>query len=388
MQTDINRIAEDLWRLVQIPSPTCNERKAALVFAEMLSATGDKITVEIDESEYNSPAIIGRLKGNRPGKTLLIAGHIDHIDVAHPEPERKDNIISGRGSCDMKVGLAEILELVRVLQGNDCDFPGQILVTVYGLHEEPGSTRGIKKLIEKGLKADAAIIMEGPDDEAVSMTMGLVRWDIVIRQKGSTCHENRAARKRHELLKTLRKVIEVLAEKNDSLEKEYSKYQLINRAESLCIGQIHYGDYFNRLPNECSLQGTRRWHPNHTFEEIQKDLEETLRSIQLHPEVSISHSCRLVGHSYQVSPDEPILQSLLRSYKAIEGNQLRMQGWASVTDAQRLIIEAGIPAIIWGTCLENSHMDYEFVEMDKVERAFRIIFHTVLDYLDNAEDRS
>ena len=41
------------------------------------------------------------------------------------------------------------------------------------------------------------------------------------------------------------------------------------------------------MPNQCSLQGTRRWHPNHCFEETRKDFEDTLLSISVPPDVSI-----------------------------------------------------------------------------------------------------
>jgi len=381
---DIARIANDLWRLLEIPSPTGNERQAALEFATMLSATGGSIEVRVDETIHSSPCVIGRLKGNQPGKVLQIAGHIDHIDVPHPEPRREDGTISGRGSCDMKCGLAGMFELTRLLQESGCDFPGEILVTVYGLHEEPnGNTKGITGLIDKGVKGDAAIIMEGPSDVAIVMTMGLAKWDLLIKQQGPVCHENIASPERHELLKTVLTVVNTFAEKNNNLKDGYSEYKFINRPESLFIGQIHYGDFFNRMPNECRLQGTRRWHPNRSFEEVCEEMTSLSQSIPHHPDISIECNLTFIGHSCEISPSEPIVQSLLSSYKEIVKEDLRVGGWSTVTDAQRLIREAGVPTIIWGACLENAHMDYELVELDKLRIACQIIFRTALDYLSN-----
>ena len=132
---NVDRMADDLWRLVGIPSPTCHEREAALAFADMLAAAG--ASVEVDETIHESPGVIGRLRGNRPGKVCQLAGHIDHICVSHPEPKREGSIISGRGAADMKNGLAGVLEMARVLNESGCDFPGEILITVYGRHETP-----------------------------------------------------------------------------------------------------------------------------------------------------------------------------------------------------------------------------------------------------------
>ena len=95
-QISIERMADDLWRLVNVWSPTGNEREAAFLFAEMLADAGAE--VEIDERLCNSPNVIGRLKGNRPGKTFQLAGHIDHIDVPHAPPARTrhGDLCSGR----------------------------------------------------------------------------------------------------------------------------------------------------------------------------------------------------------------------------------------------------------------------------------------------------
>ena len=60
-----------------MPSPTGRERDAALVYARPLAASGAE--VEVDETIHDSPNVIGRLEGRRPGPTMQLAGHIDHM---------------------------------------------------------------------------------------------------------------------------------------------------------------------------------------------------------------------------------------------------------------------------------------------------------------------
>ena len=69
--------------------------------------------------------------------------------------------ITGRGSADMKSGLAAILEILRVLNAAGRDFPGEIIVAAYGMHEAPiGDSSTLIDLIRRGIAADAAIVME------------------------------------------------------------------------------------------------------------------------------------------------------------------------------------------------------------------------------------
>ena len=372
-------MAADLWRLVNIPGPTCNEREVALVFAQMLTDAGVK--VEVDETIHQSPTVVGRLQGKRPGKTLQLAGHIDHIDVQHPAPQRKDNIISGRGSADMKNGLAGILEIVRLLNENDCNFPGEILVTVYGRHEAPdGDSKSLLDLIEKGIKGHAAIVLEGPSDAAMIMAKGQSIWQIMLKRQGPTCHELNAPSDCGDLLAAAIMLTDTLRQKIDQLNNQPHNYPLLG-PESLFIGQLHYGDFYNRLPNKCSLQGTRRWLPNRTFEQIQNEFSELLQTFNCPQGVAIEHDWIFVGESYEISPDEPIVGSLVSSFRSLTDQELEIDGIALVTDACRLVKYASVPTIIWGLDTKTAHADYEYVEIDKMHKNCQIVLGAVLDYL-------
>jgi len=151
---NLDRVADDLWQLVNVPSPTGKERAFLDVYAERLARAGAEVRLQ------GSPrSVVGRLKGNRPGRTFQLAGHADHIDVPHPAPTRTAEAISGRGAADMKAGLAGILEVVRVLKQGGCEFPGEILVTVYGGHEAPvGDSSALRNLIACGIVGDAALV--------------------------------------------------------------------------------------------------------------------------------------------------------------------------------------------------------------------------------------
>jgi acetylornithine deacetylase/succinyl-diaminopimelate desuccinylase-like protein len=380
-QISTDRMAEDLWRLVNIASPTGKEREASVYFSQMLGGAG--ADVELDETIANSPNVIGRLKGSRRGRTIQLAGHIDNIDVDHAAPRRDKDIICGRGAADMKNGLAGIVEIVRVLNDTGCDFAGEILVTVYGLHEAPeGDSRGLFGLLDKGVKGDAAIVFEGPNDSAAVMANGMGIWNLTLRHKSGACHELSAGKERMELLRAVLAVGEALQEKDGHLQEQVNKYPLLP-AESLFVGQLHYGDFYNRVPDVCTMQGTRRWHPDKSFDEVKQDFAQVIQDVSMPEDVRIEDAWMFVGDSYEISPDESIVKSLCRSYKGVFGKQLPVAGHSGVTDACRLVGRGNVPTVLWGFGTETGHSNNEYVKIGKLESSCKVAMSAVLDYLES-----
>lgn len=373
------RLAEDLWRLVNVPSPTRQEREAALLFAKMLTAAG--ADVEIDETLPNSPNVVGRLRGRRPGKVLQLAGHLDHIDVAHAEPKRTAEIISGRGSADMKCGLAGILEIVRILKNLDCDFPGQILVTAYGLHEAPlGDSKGLLNLIDRKILGDAAIVFEGFQDRAIVMGKGQSIWNIKLTRQGDVCHELRREPESDNLLETVVRIVEHLREKNSEFLQARHQFPLLG-PQSVFVGQVHYGDFYNRVPNQAFLQGTWRWHPDRSFKDVQKELNTLVAKIPRADNITIEDSWIFVGEAFTFDPEEQVVYSLREAYAAVTGKTMELAGSSSILDVNRLVPFGKIPAVSISLDGERAHADYEYVQLDHMETSCRVALLTVLNYL-------
>ncbi|MBN2552132.1 MAG: M20 family metallopeptidase [Spirochaetales bacterium] len=373
------RLAEDLWRLVCIPSPTGQERDVAMSFAEMLGAAGAE--VEVDETLQESPNVIGRLQGSSAGPVLQLAGHLDHIPVDHAEPQRTERIISGRGSADMKCGLAGILEIVRVLKESGCPFPGQILVTAYGLHEAPfGDSRGLLNLIERGIHGEAAIVFEGMRDRAVVMGKGQSIWNINVVREGEVCHELSREPEADRLLETTVRVIERLREKKEELAAAGHGYPLLG-PQSLFIGQVHFGDFYNRVPKQAFLQGTWRWHPDRRFQDVRGELGVLLSGIARPENITIEDSWIFVGEAFSIDPEETIVRALRKAYRSVSGMPLELAGSSSILDVNRLVPFAGIPAVSVSLDGERAHADYEYVRLDRMERGCRVALQTALDYL-------
>ena len=85
------------------------EGRVARVLADVLGAWGFDVSVR--EAAPGRPNVIARLGGGRGGRSLMLNGHIDVVGVegmthAPWDPVVRDGRIYGRGSSDMKAGVA------------------------------------------------------------------------------------------------------------------------------------------------------------------------------------------------------------------------------------------------------------------------------------------
>lgn len=386
-QCDLARMTDDLWRLVQIPSPTGRERQAALAFAEMLRQAGAE--VQIDETLPNSPSVIGRLVGRRPGRTFQLAGHIDHIDVAHAPPHREEGVIHGRGAADMKNGLAGILETVRLLHGTGCDFAGSVLVTVYGLHEAPvGDSAGLMHLMERGIVGQAALVAEnaGPADDAIIAGKGQSIWNIYLRRQGPSCHELLRPADADKLLRAALEVAAALQAHSGRLASQPNHHGLLT-PESLFIGQMHYGDFYNRAPSQCHFQGTRRWQPHHDFAQVKQELSALLSEIPLPAGLRLESDWTFVGESYEMSADEPVVRAFQAAHDLVTGGKMTVAGTSVVCDSNRLVPLAHVPTVLLGFDNQYAHADDEQVRLDQLLPSCRVMLLTVMNYLNAFEHK-
>jgi len=93
------------------------EGEAAACLAACLRESG--LDVMVTDAAPGRPNVVGVLEGAQPGPTLLLCGHLDTVGVEGMEspftPVERDGRLYGRGTQDMKAGVAACVGAVRQL---------------------------------------------------------------------------------------------------------------------------------------------------------------------------------------------------------------------------------------------------------------------------------
>ncbi|MDG6934484.1 MAG: M20 family metallopeptidase [Nitrososphaerota archaeon] len=187
--TAITEISALTSELIRIPSVTNNVKaisEAAIFIKEWLSGNG--IPTKIIEFRKGFPVVIAETGKGK--KSVLLNGHFDVV----PEGDRQgwssspysgkitDNVIFGRGSADMKSGLAVFMKLLAELNGKiDYD----IIFTAVP-DEEVGGFDGSRHLADR-YGPDLVLNAEPTRSELVGLgEKGILQLKLVA--KGKTAH--------------------------------------------------------------------------------------------------------------------------------------------------------------------------------------------------------
>ncbi|HEX5635032.1 MAG TPA: M20/M25/M40 family metallo-hydrolase, partial [Gemmatimonadales bacterium] len=155
-----------LRRLVRIDSRNPSlvaggpgEGAVAQALAEVLSDWG--FAVSLQEVQRGRPNVVARVAGHTPGRTLLFNGHLDVVGTdgmrhAPFDAHEGEGRLYGRGSCDMKGGVAAMC--AAAARAVDAGLAGEIVIA--GVVDEEFESIGTRALVAGGIRADAAIVTE------------------------------------------------------------------------------------------------------------------------------------------------------------------------------------------------------------------------------------
>ncbi len=378
-RVDANRLLDLTLDLVRIPSPTGDARAVTEYYANQVSRLGLDVEVLYDYPE--SPSTIARWMHDPAGPTLTLDGHLDTIHAPHPEPQVADGRIYGRGAGDMKSGIAAMVEATRILMASGIRLQGNLVLATHSLHEAPvGHMEGLKSLIARGdVFTDAALVAESGYDSLNIRGKGQALFEINITRSGEVLHENVARP-----LGTPNPLdyAASLATRFVERHAELAAHdEPLLGPETFFLGQIHGGDFYNRVPTRAFLNGTHRFWPDKSWTDVEKRIAALVHSIPRAEGLQVDVRLLSNGLGWDVSPRERIVGSLRDAYQTVVGRTLPLTGALSVCDVNVIVREAGIPAVAHGTGTTTAHADLEWVALDNIVRTTRVYLAAIVNYL-------
>jgi succinyl-diaminopimelate desuccinylase len=199
---EMARLTADLVRIPTVNPPGDVYEDCARFLGERLAARG--FTVEYlraegalgDSETYPRTNVIARIEGDGDGPCVHFNSHIDVVTAGEGwtvDPfggEIRDGRVYGRGTCDMKGGLAASVVAVEALLDSGIAFPGAIEISGT-VDEESGGYGGVAWLAERGYfskpRVDHVIIPEPLYKDAVCLGHRGVWW-AEVEVKGHIAH--------------------------------------------------------------------------------------------------------------------------------------------------------------------------------------------------------
>ena len=375
---------------IRIPSPSGQESKVAELLKRTMEDYGFD---EVVTTGYGS--VLGTMRGKRPGKTILLDGHIDNVDVIDAKEwshdpfgaEIDDGKIYGRGTSDMKGSVTAMISAVaHYAQDTGHDFAGTICVscTVHEECFEGISSREITKLA----KPDFVII-----GEATSTTVKIGqrgRAEVVVETEGKSCHSSNpekgvnAVYHMMALIEEIRKIVpnehpllgKGILELTDIVSSPYpgasvvpslcratfDRRTLVGEDEAVILGQVQ--EAIERAKKKIPDLKARTY----LAEGSEKCWTgETISAKRYFP-------------AWVVDEKSELVQKALAGLKAA-GIEAPISHFAFCTNGSHFCGEAGIPSIGYGPSLESlAHTRDEYIEIDQLTRACHG-FYSILSQL-------
>jgi acetylornithine deacetylase/succinyl-diaminopimelate desuccinylase family protein len=360
-------------KLITVPSHTPpGEEEAAAVLERFLEQAG--LTPQCQRVEDVGVNLMATLPGEGEETALILNGHLDTVppssSMAYPPFEAvvHDNLLWGRGSCDMKGGLAAMACALAMIRAAHLRLKRSVILTAVASEEQ--GNRGTWALIQKGLRAKWAVVGEPTGLDLVIAHKGVDRYRFQI--EGRAAHESLPERGTNSIVAAAHLIAAL--DKNLFPRVGQKRHPFLGPA-TYNIGTIQGGVSRNTVPDRCTFQISKRWLPGDSPAAIRTELERAIREVETEAQVSIVREPdmeRVPHPPLELPPDHPLTRTLAMAVHRMTGRMPALSAMPAFSDAA-LFQDAAIPAVVFGPGdLGLAHSDGECIPIPQLLQATRV----------------
>jgi acetylornithine deacetylase len=392
-----DKAIELLRNMISIPSVTGDEAAIQKYLASYMENIG--LDVDMWETDWdelkkhpgyrpvrrgyeNRPNLVATLKGVGGGRSLLLNGHTDVIPVGEGWSDDpwsatvRDRRIYGRGSADMKSGVASHIVAVELIKAAGLKLKGDVLINV--VVDEEVSGHGTLDTVIRGYRADAGISGETSDLAVQPACIGRIWFEIAIAGKAA------GIQKRYEGVSGIdlgNEIVKAVQELEAKRVATVSHPLYPNALDSLpcMIGAFSAGNYPSSFPDSCLLKGSIGTVPGEDHEGVKQSLVDQVARAAANDPWMKDHPpiVRFVGYDAQASEipqDHPIVETVKNSYREVVGRAPQVSGRQGAADTRFLNLYANTPTVIFGPGSTSvMHATDEYVSIDDYITAIKIV---------------
>jgi acetylornithine deacetylase len=395
LRSDLFDLASDL---VKQKSVTGDEEDAQRLLAERLRDFGlDCDLSRIDPAIRSHPAFcddgerVDRLNllarwgdSSKEPAALLLNGHIDVV----PEGERerwssdpysgdvKAGSLHGRGSCDMKGGLAAAAIAIRAAMKLGVE-PRRPVLLLSVVGEETGGL-GTLAAIARGVRADAAVITEPTSLELCPVQAGALSFRLHVRGKSAHGAMRREGISAVEKFFPVFRALEEL-ERDRHRAYRHPLYPEGALVAPLSVGKIEAGNWPSTVPEELRAEGRFGIFPGEDCASARAVFEDAVSRLRDEDSWFSENPVAVEWFEGQFEPgetalDAPILEELRNCHREMIGSESSTHGVSYGSDLRLFTRYAAMPAVLYGPGdVRVAHSANESVPLDELVHAAEVL---------------
>ncbi|MBU1375447.1 MAG: ArgE/DapE family deacylase [Alphaproteobacteria bacterium] len=397
-----------LHDLVRLPSQMREEERAQTYYAAALERRGytvDRWTIDVEEisshpsfspvdSSYeNSVNVVGvhRPRSADAGRSLILNGHIDVVPVGMAERWATDPYgatvvdgwLYGRGSADMKAGLAANLFALDALRSLGLQPASPVFVQ--SVVEEECTGNGALACLVRGYRADAAIITEPTHASVFNAGMGVIWFRVRMLGRPALAARPEAGVNAIFAAYRMMEALKGLEDHWNATKPADSPFAHLDRAVKLNIGRIEGGDWPSSVPDRCTFDCRISLFPGVEVADAKRDIE-TFVAAALDADPGLDGceaSVEYFGHTsagYELPPNTLAEAHLKEAHRRISHKDAVNWQYPGYLDASVFNLYGDTPALVYGPIGENIHGYDERVNLESLRMVTAVLALFIADW--------
>lgn len=359
-------------QLIRIPSenPPGREREIASYVADLLRPL-PSVTVDVTDVEPDRPNVTARLAGSEPSLSpVVLLAHMDTVPAGEGwtrdpfDPGIVDGRLYGRGSTDMKSGLAAAMVAFAAAAERGTP-PRRSVILCATADEEGAGMLGAQSLISQGVvDRDSLIVCTEPSDLALVVAHKGVIW-YEVEVFGRSAHAGNP----HVGIDSIYVLASVIQELREKIEALAPSHPLLG-PPTVTFSLVSGGIKTNVVPPYARMDIDVRIPPPATIEQLASAIQDVIGRV----------AARFPGsriEARQTNIDRPPVESdtaselargLADAFRRVTGRDVEYAGFPAYTDASIIAARTGNPrTIVFGPGrLTDAHTADESIEVDQI----------------------
>lgn len=347
-----------------------------------------------DHKFEDRPNLYGVLKGTGGGKSIMLNGHVDVVTRGgewEHDPFSSDIVdgeLYGRGSVDMKGGIAAMTMAIKAIKESGIELPGDIKFSTV-VDEEAGGM-GTLAFVDRGYTADACIITEPTAMKIAPLCRGILWGKLHIPCRAGHIEKVREPWQEGGPVDAINRA-RIFLKNFKILNNEWKftrTHPLLPMPCQILVAEMHGGGYASAYAGDCTLTFNAQYLPSEKDEnglgsKLKKEIEDfVVKVAAMDPWMSENPpyiEWVVDADCFEVPLDHPFMKSI-RSTLDSTGLDTTIEGLGCHTD-MGFFASRGIPTINLGPGEPYiCHQLNEHINLDEVIRCTKLLASIIMDW--------